>query len=145
MAKFKFRLQGFLGVKEKIEEQKKNEYGKAVKTLEEENKKKEILINQHSNVLMELKLKINDGTNFNELQQYKNFLSYLLNKIKQQEILISNAQKTVDKKREELVTSMKERKMLEVLKEKEYIEYVKEEKKSEQKIIDEIVSFKYNK
>ena len=40
---------------------------------------------------------------------------------------------------------MKERKVLEAIKEKEKENYFKEELKNEQKIIDEIVSYKYNK
>lgn len=145
MAKFKFRLQSFLGVKEKIEEQKKNEYGKAIKILEEEKAKKQSLINQRLTNLNELKLKINTGINPNELQQYNNFMAYILKKIEEQDIVIEKSQKIVEKKREEVVNAMKERKMLEILKENKYVEYTKEEKKVEQKIIDEIVSFKYNK
>lgn len=145
MAKFKFKLQSFLGIKEKIEEQKKNEYGKAIKILEQEKLKKAKLLNQHSDTLNELREKINGGIKPDELQQYNNFIAYLINKIKEQELAILRAQKLVDQKREELVNAMKERKMLEILKENKYTEYIKEEKKSEQKIIDEIVSFKYNK
>lgn len=145
MAKFKFKLQSFLGVKEKIEEQKKNEYGKAIKILEEEKEKKKKLLNQHSDTLDELRAKINIGIKPSELQQYNNFIAYLISKIKQQELAITRAQKSVDQKREEVVNAMKERKMLEILKENKHIEYIEEEKKAEQKIVDEIVSFKYNK
>lgn len=145
MAKFKFKLQSFLGVKEKIEEQKKNEYGKAIKILEQEKLKKAKLSNQHLDTLDALREKINGGIKPDELQQYNNFIAYLLNKIKEQELAILRAQKLVDQKREELVNAMKEKKMLEILKENKYTEYIREEKKSEQKIIDEIVSFKYNK
>lgn len=145
MAKFNFKLQSFLGLKQKIEDQKKNEYGKAIKVLEEEKAKKNKLLNQYLNTINQMKQKIIEGIKPNELQQYNNFISYILKAIQQQEEVIIKAQDLVDKKREELVNAMKDRKMIETLKEHKYEEYVKEEKKLEQKVIDEIVSFKYNK
>lgn len=145
MAKFNFKLQSFLGLKQKIEDQKKNEYGKAIKVLEEEKTKKNKLLNQYLNTINQMKQKIIEGIKPNELQQYNNFISYILKAIQQQEEVIIKAQDLVDKKREELVNAMKDRKMIETLKEHKYEEYVKEEKKLEQKVIDEIVSFKYNK
>ena len=51
----------------------------------------------------------------------------------------------VEQKRLVLLNAMKERKVLEALKEKEMENYFREELKKEQKIIDEIVSYKYNK
>lgn len=145
MAKFIFKLQSFLGVKEKIEDQKKNEYGKAMLTLEQEKQKKNELLNIHINSLNEMREKIKSGIKPNEMQQYNNFISYILKQIELQQKRIEKAEELVEKKREELVTAMKERKMLETLKEHKYEEYMKEEKQQEQKIIDEIVSFKYNK
>lgn len=145
MAKFIFKLQSFLSVKEKIEEQKKNDYGKALNQLEQEKHKKQELLTTQSSTISQLKQKINEGTKPSEIKQYNHFIAYVENEIiKQQEVIIK-AQKLVEKKREELVNAMKDRKMLEILKENEYIEYIKEEKKAEQKFIDELVSFKYNK
>jgi flagellar FliJ protein len=145
MAKFIFKLQSFLGVKEKIEEQKKNEYGKALNILEEEKNKKQELLNRQVSTISHLKQKINEGIKPSEIKQYNNFISYIENEITRQEEVIIKAQKLVDRKREELVNAMKDKKILEILKENEYIEYIKEEKKAEQKFIDELVSFKYNK
>lgn len=145
MAKFNFKLQSFLGLKEKMEDQKKNEYGKAIKSLEDEKLKKAKLLNQHSSTLSRMKLKLETGINPNELQQYNNFISFILKKIEKQEVNIQKAQKLVEIKREELISAMKDKKMLETLKEHKYEEYIKEEKQVEQKVIDEIVSFKYNK
>lgn len=145
MAKFKFKLQSFLGVKEKIEDQKKNEYGKALNILKQEEDKKNMLLKQHLDTLNEMRNKIATGINPMQLQQYNNFISYILDEIDRQEIVIEKARNMAEKKRQELVEAMKNRKMLETLKEHKYEEYMKEEKKADQKIIDEIVSFKYSK
>ena len=145
MAKFNFRLQGFLNIKEKMEEQKKNEYGKAQKKLEEEKQKKIELELRHQHLLEELRKKMQfSGIRPNELQQYNNYIAYTLEEIELQQQAIEREEIVVNQKREEVIQAMKERKMLETVKEKKYEQYLDEEKKAEQRIVDEIVSFKYN-
>ncbi len=144
MAKFNFRLQGFLNIKEKMEEQKKNEYGKAQKKLEEEKMKKEELELKHQNLIETLRQKIMLGIRPTELQQYNNYIAYTIEEIERQEENIKKAEIVVKQKREEVIQAMKERKMLETLKSKKYEQYLDEEKKAEQRVVDEIVSFKYN-
>lgn len=143
MAKFKFKLQSFLGVKQKIEDQKKNEYGKALNVLKQEEQKKIELLNQHSNTLNEMRNKISKGIKPTQLQQYNNFIAYTLEQIQLQETVIQKAKAMAENKRQELVDAMKSRKMLETLKDHEYEDYLKEEKKAEQKILDEIASFRH--
>lgn len=145
MAKFEFKLQSFLTVKEKMEEQKKNEYSKALNSLEQEKQKKQQLITNQNNTRITLKQNINEGIKPSQVKQYNHFLAYIEKEIVNQDEKIKKAQIFVEKKRDELVGAVKERKMLEILKENEYCEYIKEEKKAEQKVIDELVSFKYNK
>ena len=144
MAKFKFKLQSFLSIKQKIEDQKKNEYGKAQKKLEEEKQKKEELKLRHQQLVGGLRQKILSGIKPTELQQYNNYIAYTLEEIELQQKVIEKAEIVVKQKREEVIEAMKERKMLETLKEKKYEQYLEEEKKAEQRIVDEIVSFKYN-
>jgi len=143
MAKFKFKLQSFLGVKEKIEDQKKNEYGKALNALKKEEEKKIALLNQHSNTINEMKIEMSSGIKPAQLQQYNNFIAYILEQIRLQETVIQKAKAMAETKRQELVDAMKSRKMLETLKEHEFENYMKEEKKAEQKILDEIASFRH--
>ena len=69
----------------------------------------------------------------------------IIKKIEEQMQNINKAKEIVEEKRLALLEAMKERKVLETLKEKEKENYFKEELKNEQKIIDEIVSYKYNK
>ena len=144
MAKFVFKLQSFLNIKQKIEEQKRNEYGKAQKKLEEEKRKKEELILIHKHLTDSMREKIMSGIKPVELQQYNNYVAYILKEIQLQQQQIEKAEVIVKQKREEVVQAMKERKILETLKEKKYEQYLDEEKKAEQRIVDEIVSFKYN-
>lgn len=144
MAGFKFRLQGFLGVKEKIEEQRKLEYGKALQKVEEEIQIKNELENRKYNLVSDFRISINNGVRPNELQRYNEYIEFIKKRIRDQNNLIEIAQKTAEKKRSELVEAMKERKMLDTLKDKDKVEYLKEQQRAEQKIVDEIVSYQYN-
>jgi len=144
LAGFKFRLQSFLDVKEKIEEQKKLEYGKALNKVDEEKKIKLKFEMQKNNIINDFRNDINLGINPRQLQSYNLYIEVLKKKIRDQNILIDIAEKNAEKKRLELVEAVKERKMLETLKEKDNIEYMKEQNRAEQRIVDEIVSYQYN-
>lgn len=144
MAGFKFRLQSFLNVKEKVEEQKKLEYGKALNKLEEEKNVKIMLQNEKTSVIDSLKNRMSNTLNPLELQRYNHYIKLLKNKIRNQDIVIEIAEKEAEKKRTELVKVMQERKMLDILKDKDRFEYFKEQQRAEQKIVDEIVSYQFN-
>lgn len=145
MAKFIFNMQGLLNIKEKLEEQAKTEYGKALAKLEQE---KSILLNlknkKQENILS-FRESINKGVKPNYIDNINKYISFIDKKIEEQTQNINKAKEIVEEKRLALLEAMKERKVLETLKEKEKENYFKEELKNEQKIIDEIVSYKYNK
>lgn len=145
MAKFIFNMQGLLNIKEKLEEQTKTEYGKALNKLEEE---KNILLNlenEKQQNILNFKQSINKGVKPNYINNINQYLHILDKKIEKQAIKVDNAKQFAEEKRVELLESMKQRKVFEALKEKAKENYFKEELKNEQKIIDEIVSYKYNK
>ena len=144
MAKFIFNMQGLLNIKEKLEEQAKTEYGKALNKLEEE---KNILLNlenkKQENILS-FRESINKGVKPNYINSINQYISLIEKKIEAQIETVNKTKDFVEERRVILLNSMKERKVLEALKEKEKENYFKEEIKKEQKIIDEIVSYKYN-
>lgn len=145
MAKFIFNMQGLLNIKEKLEEQAKTEYGKALNKLEEE---KNILLNlenEKQQNILNFKQSIDKGVKPNYINSINQYLHILDKKIEQQAVNVDNAKQFAEEKRVALLESMKQRKVFEALKEKAKENYFKEELKNEQKIIDEIVSYKYNK
>ncbi len=144
MAGFKFRMESFLGIKEKIEEQKKLEYGKALKKLDEERDFLRRLNEKKKNLIYSIRNSINSGIRSDELRRYNTFLDCIKRKIEEQENAVRKAENFAENKRVELVEAMKERKMLDVIKENDKIEYNKEQLLKEQKIVDEIVSYQYN-
>lgn len=145
MAKFIFNMQGLLNIKEKLEEQSKTEYGKALSKLEQE---KNILLNlenkKQENILS-FRESINKGVKPNYIDNINKYISLIDKKIEEQIQNINKSKEIVEEKRLALLEAMKEKKVLEALKEKEKENYFREELRKEQKIIDEIVSYKYNK
>lgn len=144
MAKFKFNLQTVLKLKEQLEQNAKNNLGKATKVLEQEEKALEELFVYKEELIKSFKEKSKQGTNVQELINHNNYLLKLNKRIKNQNQNVDIARRNVDKQRQVLVEASREKKVLEKLREKKFEEYMKEEYKKEQKITDEIVSYKYS-
>ena len=145
MAKFVFRLQSYLGVKEQLEEQKKNEYGNAIRRLEEEKEKLRMLEFELQENVTLFKKALSTSIAPVEIRRYNNRIEYLKVVIVEQKGRVQAAEQFVEEKRLELVEAMKERKALETVKERSYEEYLKEEQRAEQAVVDGIVSYQYAK
>ena len=144
MGKFIFRLQSFLGVKEKMEEQKKLEYGRALKKLEEDNQYLESLKMEKVLHMDEFKDSIERKINTSEFKIYNDYIEIIKKRINAQYKVIKQTEQIVERRRLELVEAIKERKMLEALKEKHHEQFLKDELMAEQKLVDEIVSYRYH-
>ena len=141
MAKFNFKLQTLLKVKTQIEDNLKNDLGKAMYKLEEEKAKLHRLEFEKNRNIFEFNQK-SRKTTVKNLIQFNHYLSFLAAKILDQKENINLASRNVDTIREELIKIVKEREILDKLKEKKYDLYRKEQLKDEQRLNDEIVSFK---
>lgn len=144
MAKFSFRLQSFLNLKEKLEDQKKLDYGRALSQLEQEKQKKIQMETEKDENILFFRENIQQKINPSTIQGYNDYIELMKKKIVAQQKVIIKAENMAEKKRIALIEAMKERKTLDALKDKAHIEYVQSEKIAEQKIVDEIVSYQYN-
>jgi len=141
MAKFKFKLQTFLNVKEQIEKSVKIELGIAVQKFE-----------RQKVILGEIQLEIeNQEKDYREeaisgvtLSSLRNRIEYIHvmreNEISQKQ-RVNEEKRNVDKIRERLIEIMKEKKLLEKLKEKELALFKKEQEKAAQLLVDELVTY----
>jgi len=145
MPKFVFRLQPVLGIKQKVEDLKKDEFGKAVSALAAARQKKIDMENEKEGCVMGLRTSIVKGVRPEDIRQHNQYIDKLKHMIKRQEQVIIQAEAYVEEKRAELVEAMRDRKTLETLKDNNYQEYLTEEKKAEQQIVDEIVSYRGSK
>lgn len=143
MARFRFPMQNILNMKEKLEEQAKNEYGQANARLLAEEKKLEQLNNRLEDARLQLKNVLCEILSMTEIHKRENAVVILKGYVKQQQLVVKRCEKEVEIAREKLTEAMKERKIFEKLREKAFDEFIKEEGRREQKEVDELMSYKY--
>lgn len=146
MAKFQYRMQNILQIKEKLESQAKNEYAQANMELAQEQEKlkemlaHEALLNEEGRTLLQ-----KETLSIRDIEDNK--LSKELHKeaMKEQALAIYHAEQKVEKKRVEMTKLMQERKTHETLKQKAFEAFLMEEKAQESKQIDQLTSYTYGK
>lgn len=125
-----------------MEESLQDYLAKAIQEMENEKKILNNLKEERERGVEEAKIEASSGVTVEKLRNYNSYISFVKQKISNQTEKVKCSKETADKYREELVAAVKERKMLETLKEKQYSQYLKEEEKKQQRIVDEIVSYK---
>ena len=143
MPRFNFRLQGYLNLKSKMEDQRKLEYGQAMSELERERTKLTLLETERAETLSAFREDIGKGVKPQSTNLYNSFLTWLKESINIQTEAVRKAEEEAERRRAALAEAMKERKMLEILREKHYEEFMREQALAEQKTVDEIVSFRH--
>ena len=144
MARFRYRMQNILSIKEKLETQAKNEYAAANLRLMEEEEKLEQLkeralwLEDEGRRLVQA-----DSLSIRDIEDNK--LSVELNKeaIAEQKKAIRRAEEFLETKRLAMVELMRDRKTHEILKERAFQEFLQEEKAQESKQIDQLTSYSY--
>lgn len=142
MAKFTFKLQPLLSVKSQQEDNQKNELAKAVRKLEQEKAFLKKLETEEKELISDFNEKSRKST-VEKLIEYNQYLSFLNTRIRKQKENVNCADRNVDKVREELIRIVKEKKILDKLKDRKYEQYLLDEQKAEQKLNDEIISYKH--
>lgn len=143
MAKFNFRFQSMLNVKEKLQEQKEAEFGKAIQSLEFEKKKYDEIVLNRQNSITALKELINTKISPKEVSEYNSYINKLKNDLVIQQKVIVKAENLVELKRKELQSAIMETKKYEKLKEKDYEIFMEELKVKENQELDEVVTYRY--
>lgn len=141
---FRFKLQRVLDLKLKQEDEKKNQIAtlmQAIKTKEEE---LEALISEKKQKEFSLNDNRKRGISILEIRNINQYLLFLDKKINTLRFEISSLESNLNQKRLEYLELQKERKTFEKLKEKDYEKYLYNEKKEEEKMIDQIVTFNKN-
>ena len=141
---FRFKLQRVLELKLKQEDEKKNQIAtlmQAIKTKEDE---LEALISEKKQKEFSLNDNRKRGISILEIRNINQYLLFLDKKINTLRFEISSLESNLNQKRQEYLELQKERKTFEKLKEKDYEKYLYNEKKEEEKMIDQIVTFNKN-
>lgn len=144
MAKFKFRLEQLLNIKIQKEDLIKIKLATELKRLDIENEKLNLLVEENQKQISNYKTLLSCGTPISKIKEYNSYIFKLERKIEAQKLNINVIVKNVDKIRSELIKMSQERKMLEKLKINKLVAFEKEMLKEEQKMVDEIVSYRQN-
>ena len=144
MAVYKFKMQGVLDIKDKLETQAKQEFANAnLRLLEEEalleqiRKKK----NEYIEEGVRLRSEIIDPV---AIEINKRAVEVMEDQEKDQEREVAVARKNVDVARKNMMEARTETKIYEKLKENDFKEFMIEEGKAESKEIDELNSFRFS-
>lgn len=143
MACFRFSMQNILDMKEKLEDQAKNEYAQANARLLREQEKLEKIVARREEAREKLKFVLCETLSVDEIRTRENAVEVLKFYAMQQQLVVIRCEKEVEVAREKLSEAMKERKIFEKLREKAFEEFVFEENRKEQKEVDELMSYKH--
>jgi flagellar FliJ protein len=138
-------MASLLSLRERIEDQKKQEFGKAALELENQRQKLKNMIKKKDESIQILRAKIEKHLDPQENVLFNNYIKLLSKRIEEQKKEVKKAEAFSELKRAELIEATKEKKKLEKLREKKFEQYMIDEKRGEQKITDEVVSYRYNK
>ena len=144
MAKFVYKMQNILDIKNKLETQEKTAFAIEVQKLRVEEERLVRIRNEIEYYEDLIRDQGDKQINILEWKRCNEALEYKKNEEKIQIQHVKMAEKNVDIARGRLNKVMVERKTQEVLKEKAFVEFVKELNEVEKKEVDELVSFTYN-
>lgn len=144
MAKFVFKMQNILNIKERLETQAKSEYAEFAARLRTEEEKMRSLIARLHQYEDEAKKSALERLDIPKLKRCNEAITTMKELIKQQAVRVRIAERNLDRAREKLNLAMQEKKTYEKLREKAFDEFKLELNAQEKKEIDELVSFNYN-
>ena len=145
MAKFIYKMQSLLNIKEKLEEQAKTAYGLAKAALNEEEAKLAELIARKNQYVEKKRQEMSTSINVHELTQLEHAIKSMEYRIAEQILVVRQAEKNVQLAQAKLENAMKERKIQEKLREHALEEFLKEMEAADQQEINELVTFRFGK
>ena len=144
MAKFIYRMQSILDIKEKLEEQARNEFAAARMHLNEEEEKLALLKGRKSSYEEQGRELQKSGLNVLDILTNRNAITRMQEFIEIQRDAVEAANMQLEKARIKLRTAMQESKTQEKLRERAFEEFIREENAREAKEVDELVSYTYS-
>lgn len=143
MAKFVYRMQSILNIKNQMETQAKMELGQAQRRLMEEEERLNLLHDRKKGYLEEGRKLRQEALNVQSLRDNEYALARMDEFIEAQKLNVIKAEEEVETARAKLEEVMKERKAQEKLRERAFDQFVHEVNAQESKEVDELTSYKY--
>ena len=143
MAKFRYRMQNILDIKQKLEEAAKMEFAEANARVMEEEEKLSALHGRRRAYEAEGKRLRKQQMHVPDIKNNIHALDVLRDMIKEQIKEVERAKQIQEEKRLALQSAMQERKTQEKLYENAFAEFMQEENAREGREVDELTSYKY--
>ncbi len=144
MGRFIFSMQSLLNIKEKLEEQEKNNYSQANRRLLEAQEELRKQQERQREAEMRLREEISDALHIGEIRRREDAVEILKGYVAAQEQVVDEREQELEIARVRLNEARKERKTFEKLREKAFEKYIAEENRKEQKEVDELVSYRFS-
>lgn len=143
MAKFIYKMQNILNIKEQLETQEKQNFAmERAKLAEEEEKLRELNLRRKEIAENGRKLRL-EKIDILSIKENTALSEYIDSEIKKQIVKVKAAEKSVESARTKMQNAISERKIHEKLKENAFENFMKEENMAEAKEIDELTSYTY--
>lgn len=144
MAKFKYRMQNILNIKQKLESQAKNEFASANMELLTEQERLSAMLEKNRQIEEEGKrLRMGGRLSVRDIEDNKLSAQLQKEEMRRQALRIHAAEKKVEEKRQAMVALRQERRTHEVLRDNAFEAFLQEEKAEEGKQIDQLTSYTY--
>ncbi|MCR5669796.1 MAG: flagellar FliJ family protein [Butyrivibrio sp.] len=144
MARFVYRMQSVLNIKQQTENQTKMEFGVAQAELNEQIDILEGYIRRKENYLIEAEELRNDASlKLQDILDNQYATAQMDVMIKHQAAVVAQYEQKVEKIRVRLTRNIQERKMQEILRDRAFAEFLEEQKQEEAKENDQRTSFTY--
>ncbi|MCQ2080710.1 MAG: flagellar export protein FliJ [Lachnospiraceae bacterium] len=143
MAKFIYRMQSILNIKEKLETQAKNEFAQARIRLDEELEKLASLERRKKEYEGEAIALRNTTLDIQKINENKYALERVEEYIQGQQSEVSKAEKAFNRARDNLTRAMQETEVQNKLKERAFEDFKRELNAQEAKEVDELTSYTY--
>lgn len=144
MARFNYKLQSVLDIKQKLESQERIAYGLAAAKVQEEQEKLQKLLIQKANYDKQARKLVEGEIDILEINTCRKAIETMKTRIRAQMLELHSAQKQLEIVRRRLNDVMIERKTYEKLREKKFEEFKQELSHEEMKEVDELVSYTYH-
>lgn len=143
MARFRYRMQNILELKEKLEEQERNNFAARRRALDEEEEKMRLVLDKRNAAAAEGKALRNGTVDIQKIKENRRMQEYADEEVKQQRVKLKVAEKNLDMARRRMTEAVQERKIHERMREKAFERFVAEVNAAEVKEIDELTSYVY--
>lgn len=145
MRRFEFKLEPLYDYRMRLEDICKSEFSTALKRLEDEETKLELIKEIYRKSASEIDEMKENGAPIEEFSLHYAYITKLKAHIDAQEKIITEVRADYEAKREKLAEASKKKKVVELVRERSYGSFVEKQNRAEQKAADDMTSSRFTR